>query len=327
MSYTHATIPPDTNSTLPTTHQPGEPTAATLTRAVVMHLVPELWVPALDWDTNETIATARITIAAAGVRVPVALTWRAGQFTLTLDGHRDPLHHSQLAHRAEHLATLVTDTAAATVAELAEQQVAQRLAATIVYGGLHVVRERSGADLALLAYQCAQCGDVDFTAAAGGETTLQGHRCPVCRGVTMPPAPATKSRPHVRRRRRPRPVQEELLDARTLSVFRAQQHHGPLADWPLHRLLQQVTQDRFTTWQNDLYEVTVDEHGYHHTVQPDPRDAELIGRLRTAGLVNVGLWLFADVDGQSCETRPLSLSRDGWTVLRRWTALRATTNR
>jgi len=326
MSYTHATVPPDTDSTLPQAHQPGESAAATLTRAVVAHLAPQLWVPALDWNTNGMIATARITIAAAGTRVPVALTWRAGQFTLTIDDRRDPLHHSRLAHRVEHLATLVTDTTATTVAELAAQQVAQRLAATIVYGGLHVACERSGADPALLAHQCAQCGDIDFTA-AGGDTTLAGHRCPACRGLTTPPVPVAASKPRTRRHRRPQPVQEELLDTQALPVSRAQQHHGPLADWPLHRLLQQITQDRFTTWHDALYEVTVDQNGHHHTIPADPRDAELISRLRHAGLVTVGLWLFADVDGHSRETHPLDLSRAGWTVLRRWAALRATTTR
>jgi len=327
MSYTHATIPPDTDSTLSKAHKPGESVPATLTRAVVTYLDSQVWVPAFGWDTNGVIATASITIAAAAVRVPVTLTWRAGQFTLTIDGRRDPLHHSRLAHRAEYLATLSTDSTATTLAELAEQQIAERLAATIVYGGLHVACERAGADPALLAYQCAQCGEIDFTAAAGGDTTIDRHRCPVCRGVTAPSAPATVSTPRARRRRRPRPVQEELLDAHALPVSRVQQHHGPLADWPQHRLLQQITQDLFTTWQDTLYQVTVDQHGNHHTAPADPRDAELIGQLRTAGLVNVGLWLFADVDGYYRETRPLSLSRAGWTVLRRWTDLRATTTR
>lgn len=327
MSYTHAAVPPDTDSTLPHAHQPGESAAATLTRAVVAHLASQVWVPTLGWETNGVIATARITIAAAGIRVPVALTWRAGQFTLTIDDRRDPLRHSQLAHRAEHLAGLVIDTTATTVADLAAQRVAERLADTIVYGGLYIACERSGADPDLLIHQCAQCGDIDFTAAAGGETTLAGHRCPVCRGLTTPPASIAASTPRTRRRRRPQPVQEELFDAQVLPVSRAQQHHGPLADWPPHRLLQQITQDRFTTWDGVLYEVTVDENGQHHTVPAVPRDAELIGRLRAVGLVNVGLWLFADVDGHIRETRPLSLSSDGWTALRRWAALRATTTR
>jgi hypothetical protein len=43
--------------------------------------------------------------------------------------------------------------------------------------------------------------------------------------------------------------------------------------------------------------------------------------------VNVGLWLFADVDGRSRETHRLDLSRAGWTVLRRWTVLHATMTR
>jgi len=327
MSYTHATIPSDTDSTLPQAHQPGESAAATLTRAIVTHLEPHLWVPDLGWDTNGMIATARITIAAAAVRVPVTLTWRAAQFTLTIDGRRDPLHHSRLAHRAEYLATLSTDSTATTLAELVDQQIAERLAATIVYAGLHIACERVGADPALLAYQCAQCGDIDFTAAAGGETTIDRHRCPVCRGVTAPLAPVTVSTPRARRHRRPRPAQEELLDVHALPVSCVQQHHGPLADWPQHRLLQQITQDRFTTWQDALYEVTVDEHGNHHTTPADPRDTELIEQLRTAGLVNVRLWLFADVDGHYRETRPLSLSRAGWTLLRRWADLRAPTAR
>lgn len=327
MSYHHAIIPPDTDSTLPEAHQPGEPAATTLTRAVVAHLSAQVLVPVVDWDTNGVTAAARITIAAAGVRVPIALTWRAGRFTLTIDGRRDPLHHSRLAHRAEFLATLVTDTAAGVVAELAGQQVAERLAATIVYGGLHVACERSGADPALLPHQCAQCGDVDFAAASGGETMLVGHRCPVCRSDAASPAQPTKSVPGPgrpagrRRRRRPRPVQEELLDGQVLPVTRAQQHHGPLADWPVHRLLQEVTQDRFTTWRGDLYAVVLDDRGHHRAVSPDPRDAKLIGLLRRAGLVDIGLWLFADVDGQSCETHRLEPSREGWRVLRRWSAL------
>ncbi|WNV83141.1 hypothetical protein [Umezawaea sp. Da 62-37] len=291
------------------------------------HLAPQIWIPTLDWDTNGVTATARITIAAASVRIPVALGWRAGQFTLTIDGRRDPLQHSRLAHRAEHLATLAVDTIPTTAADLAEQQVAERLAATIVYGGQHVVCERSGADRALLAHQCAQCADIDFTAAAGGDTTIENHRCPVCHGVTAPPEPTTATRSRVRRRRRLRSIQQELLDAEALPVSRAQQHQGPLADWPMHRLLQQITQDRFTTWQDDLYQVTVDNNGYHHTGPADPRDAELIDRLRRAGLVVRGLWLFADVDGHCRETHRLDLSRDGWKVLRRWAVLHATATR
>ncbi|MCP2097491.1 MULTISPECIES: hypothetical protein [Actinosynnema] len=329
MTYARTTVPSDTGSTLPEAHQPGESAAATLSRAVVAHLTPQVWVPTIDWDTNGLTATARITLAAAGVRVPVTLDWRADQFTLSIDGRRDPLRHSRLAHRAGHLATLVTDTTAEVVAELAEQQVAERLAATIIYGGLHVVCERRGADPTLLSHQCAQCGDVDFTAAAGGEITLVNHRCPVCRNgaaPSAPPAPPASGAGHrARRRRRQQSLQEELLDAGTLPVSRARPHQGPLADWPVHRLLQQVTQDRFTVWGGDLYEVLVDDHGYQRAVRPHPRDAELIRRLRHAGLVYVGLWLFADVDSRSCETHRLDLTRDGWRVLRRWTALHTST--
>lgn len=325
MSYIHATVPPDTDSELPTAHQPGEPAAATLARAIAANLADQIWVPTLGWETNGATATARITLAAAGARVPAALNWRAGQFTLTIDGRRDPLRHSGLADRAEYLATLVTDTTAATADQLAEQRVAERLAATIVYAGLYAAAERAGADPDLLPHQCAQCADVDFTAAAGGPTHLEGHRCPVCRGVAEPPEPpAAPGGRRPRRRRRPRPVQEDLLDAQVLPASRAQQHRGRLADWPLHRLLQQVTQDRFTTWKGDLYEVTVDDRGHHRAGPPDPRDAELIGQLRRAGLVHIGLWLFADVDGQSRETHRLDLSRDGWKLLRRWTVLHAT---
>lgn len=320
MSYAHATVPPDTNSELPGAHQPGEPAAATLARAIVAHLAEKVWVPDLGWESNGVTATARLTVAAAGTRIPVMLSWRAGQFTLVIDGRRDPLRHGGLAHRAEHLATLVADTTAVTAEQLAEQHVAERLAATIAYAGTFAACERTGAELDLLTYQCAQCGDVDFTAAAGGPTHLASHRCPVCRGVVAPAAPAAPAlvwRP--RPRHRPRSVQQELLDAQALPVSQAQQHYGPLADWPPHRLLQQITQGRFTVWRENVYEVV--EGHRHHTIPPDPDDTALIGRLRRAGLVRVGLWFFADVDGQSRETHLLDLTRDGWRVFRRWTLL------
>jgi hypothetical protein len=35
-------------------------------------------------------------------------------------GERDPLRHSQLAHRAEYLATLITKTDEATITDLAD---------------------------------------------------------------------------------------------------------------------------------------------------------------------------------------------------------------
>jgi hypothetical protein len=64
MSYTDATIPPD--SELPATHQVGEPAAATLARAIITYLADQAWVPMVDWDTNGVNAAARITTAAAG---------------------------------------------------------------------------------------------------------------------------------------------------------------------------------------------------------------------------------------------------------------------
>ncbi|UUV32104.1 hypothetical protein NQK81_01265 [Amycolatopsis roodepoortensis] len=321
MSYLHATVPASTTSELAPVHQPGEPTAATLSRAIVAHLAPQAWIPQLGWETNGVTAAARITLAAAGARVPTVLSWRAGQFTLSIDGRRDPLRHSGLAHRADHLATLVSDITMSTVEHLEEQHVAERLAATIAYAGIYAAGERAGADRDLLPYQCAQCGDADFTAAAGGPTHLEDHRCPVCRGTAPqpePPVPAPARRQP--RRRRPRPVQEALLDTQAVPASKNQPHSGPLADWPQHRLLQQITRNRFAIWRGDLYELVADGRN-HRAVRPDPRDAELISQLRRAGLVCVGLWLFADVDGDSRETHRLDLTRDGWRVLRRWRAL------
>lgn len=268
-------------------------------------------------------ATARITIAAAVARIPITLRWRAGQFTLAIDGHRDPLRHSDLAHRAEHLATLAADTSRATAERLAEQQVAERLSATILYGGVYAAGKRAGADPVMLRHQCAQCGEVDFTAASGGPSQLENHRCPHCRGVATAPRPALPVTARRPRRRRPQSVQEVLLAAEDLSTVTVRSYDGPLADWPLHRLLQQVAQERFTVWRGNLYEVVRDDH-HHRAVPPDPRDTELIGQLRRAGLVCIGLWLFAVIDGQSRETDRLTLSRNGRKVLRRWSFLHST---
>ncbi|HET6285755.1 MAG TPA: hypothetical protein VFG15_03255 [Amycolatopsis sp.] len=322
MSYTHALLPTDPAGALTTDYRRGEPAAATLVRAVAAHLAPQAWIPDLVWESNGVTAAARLTLAAAGARVPVVLSWRAGRFTMSIDGRRDPLRHSGLAHRAEHLAALVTDTSAETIEQLAELEVAERLAATIAYAGTYAAGERAGADPDLLRYQCAHCGDADFTAAAGGPTHLKDHRCPVCRGAVPlpePPAPGPGRQPR-RRRRRLRLVQEALLDTDSLPIHKAQPHCGPLAGWPQHRLLQQITQDRFTTWRGELYEVVAD--GRHLRAVPTaPRDAELVGQLRRAGLVAVGYWLFVDIGAEHRETHRLVLTRDGWRALLRWNSL------
>lgn len=76
MSYPHVVSPSDVDSELSRSYQPGEPAAFTLARAVVAHLLPTVWEPAVGLETNGRTATVRITIAAVGVRVGIGLSWR-----------------------------------------------------------------------------------------------------------------------------------------------------------------------------------------------------------------------------------------------------------
>jgi hypothetical protein len=320
VSYIHATIASEVDSELSREYQPGEPAAFTLARAIAAHLADQMWLRAVELDTNGTVADVSIVLGVAGQRIAGSMLWRAGQFFLYVGGERDSLRHSQLAHRAEYLATLITDTAEATIAELADQKVAERLAGTIRYAGELLAYERAGTDHEHGRYRCAQCGHLD-DAAAGLPTQLVGFRCPVCRGEATEHPPTTLP-PKPRRRRRRRAPQGELITKADLPDLGRLETRGPLATWPVHRLLQDIANERYTSWKGEVYEVVTVE-GRQCARTPDPHTLNLIAQLREARLVHVSYWLFADVDGQQRETNRLAVSKQGWRALRRWALLGA----
>lgn len=320
-SYITATIPSEVDSQLSHDYQPGEPVAFTLARAVTAHLADQMWVRAVELDTNGTVADVSIVTGVAGQRITGSLIWRAGQFCLYVGGERDPLRHSRLAHRAEYLSTLIGQTDEATLAGLAEQEVAERLAATIRYAGEWLAYERAGTDAEHGRLQCAQCGHLD-DAAAGLPTQLVGFRCPVCRGEATEHPPTTLP---LKRRRRPRAPQGELITRADLREPRTPEPWVLHASWPIHRLLHDISYERYTTWQGEVYEVVPGADGLQHTRTPDPHVLELIAQLRAARLVEVSYWLFAEVQGRQRETTRLAVSRRGGQALRRWALLGAAT--
>lgn len=321
MSYIHATLASEVDSALSREYQPGEPAAFTLARAIAARLADRMWVRAVELDTNGTVADVSIVLGVAGQRVTGSLIWRARQFFLYVGGERDPLRHSQLAHRADYLATLITKTDEATIAELADQQVAERLAGTIRYAGEWLAYERAGTNAERAQYQCAECGHLD-DAAAGLPTRLVGFRCPVCRGEATEHPPTTL--PPKRRRRRRAP-QGELISRVALREPRRPEPWRSQAAWPIHRLLHDISYERYTTWQGEVYEVVLGADGLQHARTPDPHVLDLIAQLRAARLVEVSYWLFAEVDGCQRETKRLAVSRRGGQALRRWALLGAGT--
>lgn len=319
--YADAVLPDDlTTKELSRHHEPDELPALTLARAIAATAAQSMWLRDINVERHAAAAiTVYVHLGAAGQRVQPVLRWARDTFEMRFEGIGDPLHRSRLERRRHHLARLAHPDSTDLLADLAQDQAAERLAESIVYACVGIAAERAHREPSDLEHLCAACGKWDG-ASWGEASPLIGFRCGPCRGIPDPPAPPAKPAKPAAPRRRPRRKPAEQL---ALVVVDDLPHDAPTigspgARWRPHELLLAVEREAVATVGGRRWVHVVD----NVATPVDGRDADLLEQMLTAGqLYHHGERTRRRADGVREDLGRWRLTQETTAMLRRWDQL------